>query len=76
MAWTPYDTTRAESRRVYRLETWSVPSHKHPLIPPAFRDLVFVLMCVRHRLSRMHELPVLPMEVWLLVFEIIYSSED
>jgi WD40 repeat protein len=61
--------------RIWTLCTWS--DQTHHLFGAPLKAAVFSLMCVRARLDqdqeleqqRAHQLPRLPMEVWLLVFE-------
>jgi hypothetical protein len=62
--------------RIWTLCTWSDTTHR--LFGAPLKAVVFTLMCVRARLAeqrqgqggrRALQLPRLPMEVWLLVFE-------
>lgn len=58
--------------------TWT-PSTHH-LFAPSFRGTVFSLMCVRARLDRTSptapSLPRLPLELWLLVFEVLQVATE
>lgn len=55
----------------------SLSDHTLRLFRPRLRTRIFLLMCVRHRLAMDRSctlLPVLPTEIWLLIFNVLERS--
>ena len=63
-----------ETARIWTLCKWS--DRTHYLFGPELKAAVFSLMCIRAKLEkeRINSIPRLPMEIWLLIFEIFNYS--